>query len=79
MEKSNRERKYKEYIYDIFLVVINLMVPIELIRTGYRIEDFDYKFVMLIIIFSIVLYIFYFESYIKKLYKFLPILMLFFY
>lgn len=77
MEKSNREKKYKEYIYDIFLIVINLMVPIELIRTGYRIKDFDYKFVILIIIFSIILYIFYFESYIKKLYKLLPILMLF--
>ncbi|NEU03786.1 transglutaminase domain-containing protein [Clostridium senegalense] len=78
MEKSNREKKHKEYIYDIFLVVINLIVPIELIRTGYRIKDFDYKFVLLIIIFSIILYIFYFEFYIKKLYKILPILAVFF-
>lgn len=63
----NREDK----IWAIILVILNLIVPIELIRTGYRINNFRYDFIAGIIIYSIFIYVFYFNKKIKRLYKFL--------
>lgn len=61
--------KLKEKLLSIFIVSINFIVFLKVLKESFKIEDFNYSFMLLLVLFGILIYLFYSFILEKKKYK----------
>lgn len=61
--------RLKEKMISVFIVLINFIVFLKLLKESFRIEDFDYIIVTLLVMFGILIYLFYTFILDEKIYR----------